>query len=219
MEAGPKTLAICSILGCTFEAVLSLGGREGQRRAILHAPYLSWPSPLPRRWGMEGGRLSVGPAADSPHPSKDQDLPSLVAYSGRVGAPSTLRPWGHVAAPCPYSLQVGILHPEALMEAGSDQRSPKGRLAGTCWVRTSAGTTHPWEPCCALGAAVREWVLPGWHEHAARPGTIPPFHLYHQSHCPPFIKGNSAVGGGAGEGTGNPGVATQARHILLKATL
>ena len=38
MEAGPKTPAICSILGCTFEAVLSLGGREGQRRAMLHAP-------------------------------------------------------------------------------------------------------------------------------------------------------------------------------------
>ena len=100
----------------------------------------------------------------------------------------------------PERLKEGcILHPEALMEAGPDQRSPQGRLAGTCWVRTSAGTTHPWEPCCALGAAVREWVLPEWHEHAARPGTISPFHLYHQSHCPPFIKGNSAGwGGGAG---------------------
>ena len=98
---------------------------------------------------MEGGRLSVGPAADSPHPSKDQALPSLVAYPGHVGAPSTLRPRGHVAAA--MSIQVGILHPEALMEAGPDQRSPQGRLAGTCWVRTSAGTTHPWDEDFSLG--------------------------------------------------------------------
>lgn len=97
MEAGPKTPAICSVLSCTFETVLSLGGRGGQRRATLCAPYLSWPSPLPRGWGTEGG-LSVGPAADSPLLSQDQALPSLVADPGRVGAASTLRSWGHMAA-------------------------------------------------------------------------------------------------------------------------
>lgn len=43
----------------------------------------------------------MGPAIDSPLPSQDQSPPLLVADPGHVGATSTLRSWGHVAAATP----------------------------------------------------------------------------------------------------------------------
>ena len=89
-------------------------------------------------------------------------------------------PWGHMAAaipapsssrhPAPSGSERGRAGPGPLIP----QSSLQVRLAGMCWARPSPGTTHPWEPCPALGAAVREWVHRGWPEHPAKLGTSAP---------------------------------------------
>lgn len=197
LEAGPKTAAICSILGCTFETAPSLGGGPStldpeDKGHAAHPHPRGWPSPQPRGQGTEGGsrRCLL--------PPRSQAAPSLAEDTGYVGATWTLGPWGHMVAaipapsssrhPAPSGSERGRASPGLLIP----QSSLQARLAGMCWARPSPGTTHPWEPCPALGAAVREWVHREWPEHLAKLGTsAPPAPSTHTTLFS-FIKGNSS---------------------------
>ena len=137
MEAGPKTPTICSILSCTFEAGLSPERDPSREGPGCVLPNLSWPSPLPRGWGTEGG-LPVGPAADSPLPSQDQAPPSLVADPGHVGASLTLRPWGHMAVAMPTQSVGG--HP---VPRGSEGGWARPELPGCQTGRDTLGQALP----------------------------------------------------------------------------
>lgn len=190
-------------------------------RATPHIPTLKAGRALSPEDRARGGLT----AARLPPRSQAHAAPSLAEDTGYVGATWTLGPWGHMTAavpalsssrhPAPSGSERGRAGPGLLIP----QSSLQARLAGMCWARPSPGTTHPWEPCPALGAAVREWVHQGWPEHPAKLGTsAPPAPSTHTT-LSSFIKGNSSweAGGDRHSWSSHTGQAHTSQGHAVKA--